>query len=98
MRSTNSSKKRSVYTEIVLSEKREIDLINDLIYSYDLVCHSIIDKLMDHKAPVVIDDGSGYCKGGFAGDDAPRTIFPSMVGVPKFPLGGMHQKFDYFGE
>jgi hypothetical protein len=24
----------------------------------------------------VIDNGSGMCKAGFAGDDAPRAVFP----------------------
>ena len=32
---------------------------------------------------VVIDNGSGTCKAGFAGDDAPRAVFPAMVGIPK---------------
>ncbi len=25
------------------------------------------------------------CKAGFAGDDAPRAVFPSIVGRPKHP-------------
>ena len=32
---------------------------------------------------VVIDAGSGFTKAGFAGDDAPRAIFPTIVGRPK---------------
>ncbi|KAE9383176.1 actin E2, partial [Gymnopus androsaceus JB14] len=28
----------------------------------------------------VIDNGSAMCKAGFAGDDAPRAVFPSLVG------------------
>ena len=28
---------------------------------------------------LVIDNGAGMCKAGFAGDDAPRTVFPSIV-------------------
>ena len=28
----------------------------------------------------VIDNGSGIMKAGFAGDDAPRAVFPSIVG------------------
>ena len=32
---------------------------------------------------VVIDNGSGMCKAGFAGDDAPRTVFSTIVGRPK---------------
>ena len=31
-------------------------------------------------AALVIDNGSGMCKAGFAGDDAPRAVFPSIVG------------------
>ena len=30
-------------------------------------------------AALVIDNGSGMCKAGFAGDDAPRAVFPSVV-------------------
>merc|ERR1712106_1296443 len=29
---------------------------------------------------LVCDNGSGMCKAGFAGDDAPRAVFPSYVG------------------
>jgi len=31
-------------------------------------------------AALVVDNGSGQIKAGFAGDDAPRAIFPSIVG------------------
>ena len=34
---------------------------------------------------VVIDNGSGMMKAGIAGDDAPRTYFPSIFGRPKMP-------------
>ncbi|KAJ2454423.1 centractin- actin- protein of the dynactin complex [Coemansia sp. RSA 2336] len=33
--------------------------------------------------PVVIDNGSGVIKAGFAGDDQPKSFFPSYVGWPK---------------
>jgi actin-related protein len=33
---------------------------------------------------IVIDNGSGMCKAGISGDDAPRTSFPSIVGRPKY--------------
>ena len=33
--------------------------------------------------PLVIDNGSGMVKGGFGGDDAPRAVFPSIVGRPR---------------
>jgi len=32
---------------------------------------------------IVIDNGSGICKAGFSGDDAPKTLFPAVVGRPK---------------
>jgi actin beta/gamma 1 len=49
---------------------------------------------------LVIDNGSGMCKAGFAGDDAPRAVFPSIVGRPKHPgiMVGMDQKDAYVGD
>lgn len=43
---------------------------------------------------VVIDNGSGMCKAGFAGDDAPRSVFSTVVGRPKVPgiMVGLDQK------
>ncbi|XP_071130529.1 actin, cytoplasmic 3-like [Mytilus edulis] len=38
---------------------------------------------MDDIASLVIDNGSGMCKAGYGGDDAPTTVFPSIVGRPK---------------
>lgn len=49
---------------------------------------------------LVIDNGSGMCKAGFAGDDAPRAVFPSIVGRPKQPgiMVGMGEKDAYIGD
>lgn len=49
---------------------------------------------------VVIDNGSGMCKAGFAGDDAPRSVFPTVVGRPKMPgiMVGLDQKEVYVGQ
>ena len=41
-------------------------------------------------AALVVDNGSGMCKAGFAGDDAPRAVFPSIVGRPR------HQVWKYY--
>jgi hypothetical protein len=43
---------------------------------------------------VVVDNGSGMCKAGFSGDDAPRSVFPSIVGRPRHQgvMVGMGQK------
>jgi actin, other eukaryote len=49
---------------------------------------------------LVIDNGSGMCKAGFAGDDAPRAVFPSIVGRPKQKsiMVGMGDKDCYIGD
>jgi len=49
---------------------------------------------------IVIDNGSGICKAGFSGEDAPRSVFPSIVGRPKFAgaLVGVDQKEVYVGD
>ena len=49
---------------------------------------------------IVVDNGSGMCKAGFAGDDAPRAVFPSIVGRPKMPgiMVGMDEKDSYVGD
>ena len=54
----------------------------------------------DEVAALVVDNGSGMCKAGFAGDDAPRAVFPSIVGRPKHPgiMVGMDQKDAYVGD
>jgi len=54
----------------------------------------------NESAAIVIDNGSGMCKAGVAGDDAPKASFPSVVGRPKMPgiMVGMDQKDAYVGE
>lgn len=49
---------------------------------------------------LVVDNGSGMVKAGVAGDDAPRCVFPSIVGRPKMPgvMVGMDQKDCYVGD
>lgn len=38
--------------------------------------------MYEDGTPLVIDNGTGLCKAGFAGDDAPRVVYPSIVGCP----------------
>ncbi|OXU25853.1 hypothetical protein TSAR_004245 [Trichomalopsis sarcophagae] len=54
----------------------------------------------DDVAALVVDNGSGMCKAGFAGDDAPRAVFPSIVGRPRYQgiMVGMGQKDSYVGD
>ncbi|CAJ0597232.1 unnamed protein product, partial [Cylicocyclus nassatus] len=54
----------------------------------------------DEVAALVVDNGSGMCEAGFAGDDAPRDVFPSIVGRPRHQsvMVGMGQKDSYVGD
>ncbi|XP_042867723.1 actin-like [Penaeus japonicus] len=49
---------------------------------------------------LVVDNGSGLVKAGFAGDDAPRSVFPSIVGRARHQavMVGMGQKDAYVGD
>ncbi|MCO5614486.1 hypothetical protein L7F22_068769 [Adiantum nelumboides] len=55
---------------------------------------------VDEVQPLVCDNGSGMVKAGFAGDDAPRAVFPSIVGRPRHTgvMVGMGQKDAYVGD
>ncbi|KAI5171946.1 actin beta/gamma 1 [Nematocida sp. LUAm3] len=52
------------------------------------------------KKALVVDNGSGMCKAGFSGDDAPRAVFPSIIGKPRHHgvMVGMGQKDSYVGD
>jgi actin beta/gamma 1 len=54
----------------------------------------------EEVTPLVVDNGSGMCKAGFAGDDAPRAVFPSIIGRPKQKsiMVGMGDKDAYIGD
>ena len=56
--------------------------------------------MSEEVAALVVDNGSGMCKAGFAGDDAPRAVFPSIVGRPRHQgvMVGMGQKDSYVGD
>nr|XP_034321796.1 actin-1 [Crassostrea gigas] len=59
-----------------------------------------INLVEDDVACVVIDNGSGMCKAGFAGDDAPRAVFPAVTGRPRYDIvmAGMGSKDCYIGD
>lgn len=54
----------------------------------------------EEKTPIIIDNGSGMVKAGFSGDDAPRCVFPSIIGTPRHTgvMIGMGQKDSYVGD
>jgi actin-related protein len=55
--------------------------------------------MIEEATTVVIDNGSGSLKAGFAGDDAPRAVFSTVVGRPKVPgiMVGLDDKEVYVG-
>ena len=54
----------------------------------------------DETVALVVDNGSGIYKAGFAGDDAPRAVFSSVVGRPRYQeaMVGLDQKDFYVGD
>ena len=56
--------------------------------------------MAEDQTTCVIDNGSGVVKAGFSGEDAPRAIFPSIIGRPKNPgvIIGVEAKDEYIGD
>ncbi|KAL1206915.1 putative actin-5 [Cardamine amara subsp. amara] len=54
----------------------------------------------DEAQPIVCDNGTGMVKAGYAGDDAPRATFPSIVGRPRHRgvMVGMDQQDSFVGD
>jgi len=52
------------------------------------------------QANLVVDNGSGMVKSGFSGDDAPRAVFPSIIGRPRHSnnMVGCVKKDNYIGD
>ena len=57
-------------------------------------------QTIDGYSTVIIDIGSGIIKSGFGGEDGPRNIFNSIVGIPKMPgiMVSMGQQERFVGE
>jgi len=41
------------------------------------------ESFLNAKA-LVVDNGTGISKNGFAGEDQPRSVFPTLIGYPKY--------------
>jgi actin-related protein len=55
---------------------------------------------MSEKPHIIIDNGSGYIKAGFSGEEGPRSVFPGIVGRPKEKsiMEGLGTKDCYIGQ
>jgi len=49
----------------------------------------------EEQTALVCDNGSGLVKAGFAGDDAPRAVFPSIVGRPRHQVWKFALSYSY---
>ncbi|MFX0149095.1 MAG: actin, cytoplasmic 2 [Candidatus Hodarchaeota archaeon] len=36
------------------------------------------------QKPIIVDNGTGISKNGYGGEDQPRSVFPTMIGTPKY--------------
>ncbi|XP_054473984.1 uncharacterized protein LOC129106788 [Anoplopoma fimbria] len=56
-------------------------------------------EMTDFKTPIVLDTGSGLMKAGFADQDLPNIIFPTIIGMPKYEeiMNGNLEREIYIG-
>ncbi|XP_029318578.1 uncharacterized protein LOC115028846 isoform X2 [Cottoperca gobio] len=56
-------------------------------------------RMTDFKTPIVLDMGSGLMKAGFADQDLPNIIFPTIIGTPKYEeiMNGNLERETYIG-
>eukprot|EP00634_Sargassococcus_sp_CCMP2135_P009528 CAMPEP_0198646422 /NCGR_PEP_ID=MMETSP1467-20131203/1891_1 /TAXON_ID=1462469 /ORGANISM="unid. sp., Strain CCMP2135" /LENGTH=408 /DNA_ID=CAMNT_0044381963 /DNA_START=5 /DNA_END=1231 /DNA_ORIENTATION=+ len=54
----------------------------------------------EYPLAIIVDNGSGMCKAGFSGDEAPRSVFPCIVGRPKHEgvMSATKHKDEYVGD
>ncbi|XP_051954949.1 uncharacterized protein LOC127624250 [Xyrauchen texanus] len=51
---------------------------------HQLQMHTFSRQMTDYKTAIVLDTGSGLMKAGFADQDLPTTVFPTVIGHPKY--------------
>ncbi|EOA28339.1 hypothetical protein CARUB_v10024540mg [Capsella rubella] len=58
------------------------------------------DSGLDDELAIVCDNGTGMVKAGFSGEDAPRSVFPSIVGRARHRgvMVGMDAKESFVGD
>ncbi|XP_028996523.1 uncharacterized protein LOC114849351 [Betta splendens] len=60
---------------------------------------SSVTQVSYFKTPIVLDTGSGLMKAGFADQDLPSVLFPTIIGMPKYEevMNGDMEKETYVG-
>ena len=81
------------------STKEDVEKEQDL-FDFDGGCALEFNGEEGEEQMLVIDAGSFMIKSGFAGDDAPRSVHPTIVGRAKHAgiMVGMDQKDAYVGD
>ncbi|CAL8316333.1 unnamed protein product [Boreogadus saida] len=56
-------------------------------------------EISDFKTPIVLDTGSGVMKAGFADEELPAIIFPTVIGLPKYEemMNGSSERDGFIG-
>eukprot|EP01088_Endostelium_zonatum_P016334 TRINITY_DN4386_c0_g1_i1.p1 TRINITY_DN4386_c0_g1~~TRINITY_DN4386_c0_g1_i1.p1 ORF type:complete len:501 (+),score=160.22 TRINITY_DN4386_c0_g1_i1:251-1753(+) len=95
------AKKLTDMEQITVQQKINTSNLDNILQDYAAPSYSGNAAYADEEIQaLVVDGGSGWMKGGFAGDDAPRAVFPSIVGRPRHTgvMVGMGQKDSYVGD
>uniref|UniRef100_A0A3Q3J2N1 Uncharacterized protein n=1 Tax=Monopterus albus TaxID=43700 RepID=A0A3Q3J2N1_MONAL len=68
-------------------------------FGFQCISSTICLQMMDFNTPIVLDTGSGLMKAGFADQDLPSIIFPTVIGLPKYEeiMNGNLDKETYIG-
>jgi len=59
---------------------------------------ALADDGIDEDVVVIIDNGSGVCKAGLSCDEAPKTVFPEVVGRPRKVWKSSLDRDIYYGD
>ncbi|KJA16111.1 hypothetical protein HYPSUDRAFT_47766 [Hypholoma sublateritium FD-334 SS-4] len=88
----------SIKVDGALADKAPPESTHITQYNQPFKTQNQIEMAEDEVAALVIDNGSGMCKAGC--DDAPRAVFPSLVGRHRYEgvMIGMGQKDSYVGD
>ena len=77
----------SVYTIITLNKYDRVIFLKTITkFGFKKHVKVITMEEMIQNKPLVIDNGTGFTKNGFAGEDQPRSVFPTIIGYPKYQI------------
>jgi hypothetical protein len=72
----------SQQSDFLLQEIEAANPFNNIVSSLQSFLNMAVNTRLVN-APIVLDNGSGTIRAGFAGEDLPKCYFPSFVGRPK---------------